>query len=297
MNSTKQSHFIKRPLVFKRSEFFIDSGGKSNIKLFCQTWEVFAPKGHVIITHGQGEHSDSYHRLVDYFAKDQWNFYAWDMRGHGRSDGKRGYATDFNEYCEDFLTFSKRMLNDPRLKKGPIIFLCHSMGALVQIKALLKNPQITPQAMVLSSPLFGVAVHVPAAKDKGAVLLNSFIPSITLHTGLKDDMLTRDPDVLREYTQDNLRHHRMSPGVYLGMKTAFEEVMAGAPKIRYPTLLHISRTDQVVSSEKAQLFFERLGSPIKKILVYEDDARHELYNDTPRNAVFLEVKKFIDSFL
>jgi len=285
--------------MYKRTEGFFQ--GHEDIKLYYQVWSQPSPQGHIVITHGQGEHSDCYNRLIDFFSesksKNPWNFYAWDLRGHGRSEGRRGYATEFEDYCSDYLKFLDFILNEKSLQKGPIILLSHSMGGLIKTKTLMDNPRIIPQALVYSAPLFGVAVKVPAYKDHGAAFLNRWVPQITLGNEIDNSFLTRDKDVIREYEQDILRHTRISPGVYLGIKKTFDFVMPKAKKIRFPTLIQISETDQVVSYQKAKEFFSALESPIKKFISYNENAKHELYNDIIRRQVFTDLKEFAESFI
>ncbi len=91
--------------IYKRSESFF--AGDGDVRLFFQSWEHPEAQKSMIITHGQGEHSESYHRLIESLADQKCNFYAWDLRGHGRSDGRRGVVQEFDEYCRDFQIFLK----------------------------------------------------------------------------------------------------------------------------------------------------------------------------------------------
>jgi len=92
---------------YTRSETFFK--GYDQSKLFLQTWSTPEAIGTVLFTHGHGEHSECYHRLITGLdqIKDakKWNFIGWDLRGHGKSDGLRGYAKDFNEYVLDYDLF------------------------------------------------------------------------------------------------------------------------------------------------------------------------------------------------
>lgn len=276
--------------MYTRSESFFN--GYDGAKLFMQKWSVSHPVGSILITHGQAEHSDCYQRLVSALDGSQWNIIAWDLRGHGKSEGLRGYAKDFDEYVLDYKVFLDRGLSLPELHGLPVVVLGHSMGGLIQTCALSekKYPQISGQ--ILSSPLFGVAVEVPEWKDKGASFINSLLPKVTLNNEIRNDMLTRDIEIMREYEQDTYRHNRISSGVYLGFKREFKRILSKAADIELPTLLHISDKDPVVSSESAVKFFDALASTNKTLKLVEG-GKHELYNDTVR----VEVYKFVIDFL
>jgi alpha-beta hydrolase superfamily lysophospholipase len=282
--------------MYKRSEGFFK--GYDSARLFFQIWENPQAKGTIIINHGQGEHSDCYQRLVDFFKNDAWTFYAWDMRGHGRSDGKRGYVANFDEYGRDYSIFVEKVLSDEKRPQGPVLLLSHSMGGLVQLKTLLQKPAWLAQVagQICSAPLLGLALPVPAFKSKGAAFLNQLMPTITMYNEIRNDMLTRDLDVVREFEQDSLRHNRISPGAFLGFLDSFQTVIPRAAEITLPTLFVLPEKDPVVSTPASRAFFENLGSSHKEIYIYPD-ARHEMFNDIHRLTVYQDVKKFTDSFL
>jgi lysophospholipase len=279
--------------MYKRSESFFQ--GHDGTKLFLQKWTTSDAIGTILITHGQAEHSECYNRLVNGLEGQGWNFIGWDMRGHGRSEGVRGYAKDFDDYILDFRIFIDHCFKMPVVKGKPIVLLSHSMGGLVQTCALSEKnyPELTAQ--VLSSPLFGVAVEVPEWKDKGAGFINVLFPKVTLGNEIKNSDLTRDIEIVREFEMDTYRHGRISAGVYLGFKREFPKVLSYAPNITLPTLLHVSDKDPVVSSSAAIQFFDTIASQNKLLKLFED-GKHELYNDTVRAEVYQAVTDFLKQF-
>lgn len=308
---------------YKRSETFFK--GYDHTKLFLQKWSQLEDNncgGTILFTHGQGEHSECYNRLIQFFLKESnlqdsekksWNFIGWDLRGHGKSEGLRGYAQNFDEYINDYNLFLELCLKLPEVQNKPVILLSHSMGGLIQEQFLMQhcsqlqeqsqehkqdNQQLLHKvsAQILSSPLFGVAVKVPGWKDSGAQFLNSLLPKITLGNEIKNSDLTRDPEVIREYEQDTYRHHRISSGVYLGMKENFPLLFEQAQQIQIPTFLHISDNDPVVSSTEALRFFDLITSENKGLKIIEG-GKHELYNDICRLDVFKSVFEFLKPFL
>lgn len=282
----------------KRSESFFK--GYDGTKLYMQKWQPQGEScGTILITHGQAEHSDCYQRLVEGFqnleAGKNWTFIGWDMRGHGKSEGLRGYAKDFDEYVLDFQIFIEQIVNDSTYNQKPIILLAHSMGGLTQTCALREKKHKALTAQVLSSPFFGLAIEVPQWKDVGSSVLNQFLPKLTLGNEIKNEQLTRDPEIIKEYEKDLYRHNKISSGVYLGFKREFEKIVQHASEIHIPTLLHISDNDPVVSSPSALKFFEHLSSSNKELKIFEG-AKHELYNDINRKDVYETVVQFCNKF-
>ncbi len=278
--------------MYKRAESFFH--GHDGTKLFLQKWNTSSPKGTVLITHGQAEHSECYNRLINGLDGQNWNFIGWDMRGHGKSDGLRGYARDLDDYVLDFKVFVEHCLKMPEVEGKPVVLLAHSMGGLVQTCALAEKSFTGVTAQILSSPLFGVAVAVPEWKDKGAGLINSIFPKLTLGNEIKNTDLSRDIEIIREFEMDTYRHGRISPGVYLGFKREFPKILSYADKITLPTLLHISDKDPVVSSPAAIQFFDAIASK-NKLLKIAEGGKHELYNDTVREEIYQVVAEFLKS--
>lgn len=281
--------------MYKRSEGFFK--GYQDINLFFQVWENPNAKGTIIFTHGHGEHSGSYSRLIKAFENDSWNFYGWDLRGHGKSDGRRGFAEHFDDYCRDYKLFLDMVLKDPKVAgKGPVILLCHSMGGLVELKTLIRNPDLKYDGFVASSPLLGLAMAVPQIKAKAAGILSKLLPQLTLGNEINNSMLTSDPEVIREFEQDSLRHTRMSSGVFIGMLESWEYVRPRANELKKPALFLLPEHDPVCSTPESKTFFEKMSSTRKEIYIFPN-AKHELFNDVMRNTVFADLKKFLDSFL
>lgn len=277
----------------KRSESFFR--GYDQTKLYLQKWDVAQSCGTILVTHGQAEHSDCYNRLIDGFQKSEegklWNFIGWDLRGHGKSEGTRGYAKDFDEYVLDFHLFLDEALRIESVKNKPVLLLAHSMGGLIQSCALREKRYDQFNAQILSSPMFGLSVPIPAWKESGSELINRLLPKMTLSNEITNEQLTRDPEVIKQYEQDTYRHTKISAGVFLGFKREFEKVVTTAGSLTLPTLMHISDNDPVVSTPQAQIFFENLMATDKVLKIFEG-GKHELFNDTLRDEVYKTVINF-----
>lgn len=279
----------------KRSESFFR--GYDQTKLYLQKWDADQSCGTILINHGQAEHSDCYNRLINGFQKSEqgknWSFIGWDMRGHGKSEGVRGYAKDFDEYVLDYHLFLDECLRIDSVKGKPVMLLGHSMGGLVQSCALREKKYDNFKAQVLSSPMFGISQPIPAWKESGSELLNTFLPKVTLGNEITNEQLTRDPEVIKDYEQDTYRHNKISAGVFLGFKREFDKIVSTAGNLTLPTLIHISDDDPVVSTSQTQLFFENLAATDKTLKIF-NGGKHELYNDICRDEVYNLVINFFN---
>jgi alpha-beta hydrolase superfamily lysophospholipase len=101
--------------------------------------------------------------------------------------------------------------------------------------------------------------------------------------------------MVESYAKDTLRHDKISPGLFLGMKDAFKEIAAQAGKIAVPVLFQISGDDRLVSAEASREVFAKMPNKKNQLLVYPD-SYHEIYNDLDRDTVIADLKKFLGGF-
>lgn len=246
-----------------------------------------------------GEHSESYAKSADAIAKLGWNVVAWDLRGHGRSAGKRGHVDHFTDFTSDLSQFLLHLQKNGQLNQ-PFALIGHSMGGLITLKYLIDETKDgasddpRPVACVLSSPLLDVALKVPPLKEFAAKVLNNIWPSLTLFNEIKPTDLTRDPEWLKTYGKDSLRHDKISPALYNGLVETMKDVLANGDKIKLPIEILAAGNDKIVSLKATQNFYEDIASPMKKLIIYEN-SYHEIFNDLDRDSVFRDLNQFLKS--
>ncbi|HEX4923567.1 MAG TPA: alpha/beta hydrolase [Bdellovibrionales bacterium] len=259
--------------------------------LFIRSWRTAKPVGTIVVTHGLGEHSGSYKYLAEGLKDSGFSLHAWDLRGHGQSGGRRGVLRTWSDYTRDLVEVVDHIKKN-ELKGEPLILLAHSMGGLVLVKALLDHGDMGARAFALSSPLFGIAVPVPAIKRKGAVVLAKLAPNFTMSNELKYEDLTSDPKVIADHYADKLRHDRTSSVLYLQMVAAMADSLARAGQIKLPALVMQAADDVIVSPKAARQLFDALGSADKKWIEYPG-YKHEIFNELNRPAVFADLRAWL----
>ncbi len=264
--------------------------GFQNIPLYYQGWTSTSSRGVVLVTHGQAEHSGCYERLAQGF-KGEWDLIAWDLRGHGKSEGKRGYTGHFDDYVKDWVLFYDHV-RQTLLKGRPLIILGHSMGALIQLLGLLKVNSSEIKAQVLSSPLLKVAVPVPPIKDKAARFLFKVWPSLTLGNEIKYEHLTRDTEIQKTYALDPLRHDQISSGVYIGMIEGMARVHSRVKDYALPTFMQLAGQDKIVDRVTAEKFFAQLSMERKTLKIYQT-SEHEIYNCLERKVAYEDLLEYL----
>ncbi len=251
-----------------------------------RSWSVPAPRAVLVIAHGLGEHGGSYRRTAEVLgASADVDILAFDFRGGGRSPGRRGVVRRYDDLTSDLvaaLGFAAR--ERPGL---PRFLLGHSNGGLVAIRAMLGGDRGLA-GLILSNPLLRLSARVPPWKRAVGEFLRVVAPGVTLPTGLTNEQLTRDPDFIAGIEADPLRHGRISPPLFFGMRRSGPEALARAGEIRLPTLMILGADDTIIDPASGRLFFDRLSSRDKTLKVYIN-MRHEPLNELGRDVVLADV--------
>jgi alpha-beta hydrolase superfamily lysophospholipase len=272
------------------------SPSRHSSELFYQSWTNAASntRATLVLTHGIAEHSEAYNEFALDFAPRGWDIYAMDLRGHGRSEGRRGYIDDFHRYSRDLDKFVRHLRSGPlKNSKRPIVMMGHSMGALITLRYMVDQGEAVPaSALALSSPALGISMPIPPLKEMAANLLLKFLPQVTLPNDIRYDHLTHIEERWKRYPIDPLRHDKISPAMYFGMLEAFDKVTAGADRIKVPTIIQAAGDERIVSRPATEEFFPKIGSEIKKLIVYEKSF-HEIFNDVERDQAMDDLNAFL----
>ena len=267
--------------------------GYQDVELYYQIWRVSDSRATIVLTHGIAEHSDCYERFADVVTKQGYSVFAWDLRGHGHSEGKRGYVSRFQDFSDDLEAAIRFVKTEFWDKKSPIFLFGHSMGGLILLKTVLNHSPAGIAGLILSSPALGLTLPVPKFKEAAAQILAEWAPKLTLYNEIKFDDLVRDYNLVQQYRVDPLRHNRISSRLFVGLMDAMAEVKREAEKIQLPTLMQLAGREKVVSTSESETFFENLGTKKKELYVYADSF-HEIYNDLDRDDVFRDLFQFLD---
>lgn len=274
--------------LINKTNFFKSNDGSR--ELFYQTFESSQSesKACLLITHGQGEHSEAYRELATSLCLSlPLKIYAWDMVGHGKSSGQRGYVGDISWLTQDFVSAVEICAEENN--KKPFFLLSHSLGGLVQLyceqEGLLSATKIS--GAVLSNPCVALNFSPPKWKSVGAELLTKLAPRVTLGNEIKPSQLASDFDYLERFKKDPMRHQSISPRFYLGMLKLMNAL--SRREKQHPTLTLLSAKDSVCAPLKSEnylkdssdfLFFEKSG--------------HEVLNDIEKLSATNSIKEFLN---
>ena len=216
------------------------------------------PRKAVVMFHRGHEHGGRMAHLPAELDLPDYDFFAWDARGHGLSPGARGDSPSFATSVRDVQTFLDHLSATHGIQQSDMAVLAQSVGAvLISTWAHDYAPKV--RCLVLASPAFKVKLYVPFARP-GLKLLRQWRGNFFVNSYVKARFLSHDPERIASFENDPLITRPISVNMLLGLYDAAERVVADAQAIQVPTQLLISGADFVVHRKPQEQFFERLGS-------------------------------------
>lgn len=249
-----------------------------------------APKAAVLIVHGYGEHCRRYDPVMSCLSERGHAVSAFDVRGHGRSGGQRGYVSGFDVYVDDLARVAGCVR--ARWPGCPLLVLGHSNGGLMAIRAV-QRAVIEPAGLALTNPLLALHRRRRPVPDAVASLLSKVLPRLPLPSGVRPGDLTHDAALLEALARDRLVHRVGTPRWYWSMTLAGREALARAPELSLPLLVVRGDGDPLVDPRRALDFFEAAGSSDKRLLTREGEL-HEVLNELDRAALFVEIAVWLE---
>ena len=259
-------------------------------------WSVLptsaAPRAKVILVHGFGTHSESIHFqfLRDHLTRAGVAVYGLDLRGFGRSGGRRAFVHDWQDFLEDLRLFVQAVE-----RSGPPLNLFLSgvsLGGLIAVNYALHSPQGIAGVIALSPAL--EASGVPAWRRMLARGLASAFPTMALKTGLDGTRLTRDQDAQRAFLSDPFLQSAITLRLASQTLVAMAETAALLPRLELPLLVLHGLEDVIVPPTSAMRVHQLAGSADKELLLFEG-ALHVLSMETNREQVFDCISSWISN--
>ena len=269
---------------------FVASDGDN---LVIQDWPLtqdISLRGVVIIVHGLGEHAGRY----DHVARrlNQWGYAVrgYDQCGHGESAGPRGSLPTHTRLLDDLAD----IVDNTRArmpKDTPLILLGHSMGGLVA--AHFVGMDLRPvDALVLSSPALDPGLNL--VQRLMLAVLPKLMPNLRVGNGVKPQFVSHDPAVVAAYRADPLVHDRISGRLARFIAETGPRTVAMAGRWTVPTLLMYAGDDRLINPAGSERFAAAAPSAVVTAKCF-DTLYHEIFNELDADAVFAELKRWLDT--
>lgn len=228
----------------------------------------------VILLHGIGEHIGRYQHLIEFFNRHSFTVAAFDLRGHGRTVGRRGYAPSYEFMLDDIDQF----VQDVRAlyPSLPLFLYGHSMGGnLIANYVMRRDVQVN--GVVLSCPGFLPRAMGPRWKYLLASLVYRLLPGLTVSNEVDSHYLSRDKQVVEQYRNDELTHDRISLRFAIELIRAGQWALDHAEKFSLPLLMMQAGRDEIVNGDVNLQFARQVSGPCE--IRQWTEQFHELHNE------------------
>jgi len=262
-------------------------------RLYGQSWMPDdGPRAVINYVHGFKDHSSRMERWAIRFTQNGFGLIALDLRGHGRSEGRRGYARGFRSYLEDVHTLRKNALN--YFGNVPHILFGHSLGGNIVANYLITK-DLQPKAAIITSPWFTLADRPPLFVTTLAHVARIVLPNRVMKSDLDAEKLSHDPEVAADYRNDPLVHNFILPRLYFDIERYGMLASRSIYKINVPILVMQGTADRITSYRQTRDFVQHAGN----LTTFKDwpGAYHELHNETCEREVFDYMLQWLDTQL
>jgi len=263
--------------------------GVGGLKIAARSWRPEgAARGTVILIHGFNSHSGFMAWPAEQFAGAGFAAYALDLRGRGKSEGRRFYVEQFSDWLGDVDKLAEIARSEnPGV---PVYVLGHSVGGVIASSYVFEHqPEIA--GLICESFAFDVGLpHLVQLALEGA---SHLVPHLPLYS-LKNEIFSRDPAVVAEMNNDPLIKDEKQPA-----ETASEVLKAAArlkenmPNFRVPVFIIHGTDDKATRPEGSQYFYDNVGSEDKTLKLYEG-GYHDLLNDIDKKIVMADILAWVN---
>ena len=274
--------------------------GAGGIELVTHRWApdgTIAPRAAVAIVHGLGEHSGRYGAVVSALTGRGFAVHDFDLRGHGRSPGRRGHIEAWSDYRDDLAAYLDHV-QAQEAPGTPVFFYGHSLGGAILLEYGLRRP----------GGLAGVVASAPALEPKGvrspalealARVLSRIWPTFSLAVPLEEAALSRVPEVIEANRRDGLNHRRLTARAVVETLAAMAWIKSNAPAWQLPLLVIHGTADRLMDPDGSRAFVAAAhrgrGADVE-LRLYEG-VYHEPHNDLEATRVLADVGAWLERHL
>lgn len=234
----------------------------------------------IIFTHGLAEYSKSYIEIAEFFQSKGYNVITYDLRGHGKSYGKRGYVDSYKDYVSDL----NELVIYAKKKSKKVYLVGHSMGGIItNIYAATYN---NVDGIIISSSPTNYLNSIKSIRFVPKVLINNK----KLKTNFDDSKLVANNTYIKdEFDLD-----------YVYLKIATEVLIKGIKRLKksyykytLPALFLYSQKDLLVDYSNGQYIMDHIASKDKQLNVYSN-SNHNIFNDIEKHQIYNDMLKWLE---
>jgi len=261
------------------------------LNLFEQRWQPLKkPKAVVIIIHGYAEHSGRYAHVAEYLVNHGYTVETFDLRSHGKSEGKNTHIRSFDEFLSDLALFLKRVKE--RHPNKNLFLLGHSMGGTIAVLFdITRKPDL--KGIILTGATLKISDEISPFLVRISSILGTLVPKLPT---IKVDChaISRDPEIVKKYDNDPLVYRGGIPArTGAEFTRATKLIQKQMELVTLPLLILSGTADRLSDPEGSKQLYERAESKDKTLKLY-DGLYHEILNEPEKARVMADIVEWLD---
>ena len=263
------------------------------LKLYYQTWSSQAspPKAALVVLHGLKDHSSRYTDLAARLTSRGFHVFAFDLRGHGRSEGRRVYVRRFSDYVDDlslFLSLARQQNPDV-----PVFLFGHSMGGTISTR-LVMTAAPGVRGVVLSAAATKPGADINPLLLRVVKFMGAVLPRFPI-MNLPNALFSRDPAVVKAMATDPYIYQKKGPArtaaEFLG---AMQQIQKEPTKVDMPLLILHGTADRLTNPDGSRALYQNAGSKDKTLKLYPG-LYHDLVHEPEKERIMGDIQEWLEA--
>lgn len=252
------------------------------LAVWSSTPEAISPKARVLMIHGVSEHSGRHLGTEQALLKAGYSVVRFDLRGAGRSGGRRQWVRHFNDYLDDVSSVYRWICRE--LPPSPLFLFGHSLGGAIAL-SFLESYQKAFVGCVLSAPAYRLGGAISPLTVAIGRQLVKLLPTLRIPATSDKSAISKDPLAVKAFLEDPLCCHTNTLSQGKAILDQLEKIPMIASKITLPTLILHGSLDQIIRLEGSFELLQKIGSKDKTLQIIPGGF-HEPHNDQEKEEFF-----------
>ncbi len=247
-------------------------------------------KNVLLFLHRGHEHSGRMLPFIDKVSQDDYWCFGFDLRGHGRSEGKRAWAASFETWVKDLNSFVGHIAHDFGLSSKDSILIANSVGSVAAVSWILNyGPSL--KGCILGSPAFSIKLYIPFALPL-LRFARKFSDDLFVTSYVRSGLLTRDNVEAKLYDSDPLITKKIGVNILVTLFDTVKNCFNRLKDFETPVLLVTAEKDYIVKNKFHSTFINNISSENKKHIVLSG-FRHAIFHEKEQEKIVTPCRYFI----
>jgi alpha-beta hydrolase superfamily lysophospholipase len=244
----------------------------------------------LLFLHRGHEHSARIMPFANNLSQDEYWCFAFDLRGHGRSDGPRAWAENFDVWVQDLNSFTGHIQQQFGLSPKDTVLIANSVGSVMALSWIL-NYAPNLKGCILGAPAFSIKLYIPLALPV-LKLVSRFSNKRFVTSYVRSSLLTRDKNEAKAYDNDKLITKQIGVNILTSLFATVKNIFNRLKDFETPVLVFTAGKDYIVDNKYHNTFVNGISSAIKEH-IFLPEFRHALFHEKDQQRILIPCQQFI----